>query len=504
VARAIALRHQLFIALVVPAVLVVFIIAYFADAAARRSLEAALGDRLSSVAEAASTIVGPQVLLLERGDDELRSAKNARAKLEALIAATNVERIFIVRTGLGPRPERAGGLVPPITREGWTKSALAILDSKGELKIGDEYTRARFDAAEIEQVEGGKSVASILFEGPDGHPYKTGYAPLRDENGQIAAYVGVNARASFYDSIRDLRTTMAVIAVFGFLLLVAFASLSARRVSVPLSRLSEAAQRIGEGKLDTEIPIGGATSPMEAEILAATMRSMARSLALRDEEMQLMLAGIAHEVRNPLGGIELFGGLLKEDLEATDPRRKHVDKILKELGTLSRVVNDFLDFARRSQLDPRTSDVHDLLAEVAALSERDASNIDVVLEVDAEKNLSAMLDPEAVKRAILNLVRNAIQASPKGGRVKLTGKKNGQSALVLEVSDQGPGIPPDKRKEIFTPFYTTKQKGTGLGLALVKKTVDAHRGRIHVTEAEGGGAKFVIELPEGTEAAQKP
>jgi signal transduction histidine kinase len=334
----------------------------------------------------------------------------------------------------------------------------------------------------------------VLFEGTDGRPYKTGYAPLRDENGGISAYAGVNARASFYDSIHELRTTMAVIAIFGTLLLMAFASLSARRVSVPLSRLSEAASRIGEGKLDTEIPPGEGTTA-ESEILASTMRSMARSLAVRDEEMQLMLAGIAHEVRNPLGGIELFGGLLKEDLEATDPRRKHVEKILKELGTLSRVVNDFLDFARRSHVEPRDSDVHDLLAEVVSISERDAASGDVRLELDAEKNLSARIDPEAVKRAVLNLVRNAIQASPKGGRVKVSGRRNGTGELVVEVLDQGPGIPENKRKEIFTPFYTTKQKGTGLGLALVRKTVEAHRGRIRVEDGEGGGARFVIELP---------
>jgi two-component system sensor histidine kinase HydH len=91
-------------------------------------------------------------------------------------------------------------------------------------------------------------------------------------------------------------------------------------------------------------------------------------------------------------------------------------------------------------------------------------------------------------------VRNGIQAAPKEGRVQVAARANGPG-LVIEVMDDGPGIPQEKRQEIFAPFYTTKQKGTGLGLALVKKAVDAHGGRISVTDAEGGGAKFIIELP---------
>jgi signal transduction histidine kinase len=469
VTRLFALRHQLFIALVAPAVIAIVVTAYFADVAARRALESALGDRLCSIAQAAGTIVGPQVLLLEKGDDDTRSSKNALAKLSALIRATGVDRIFIARI----------------------EGAATVLDSRDELKIGDPYERARFDQEELGRVVKGESVSSVLFEGRDGIPYKTGYAPLPDEQGVVAAYVGVNARAGFYEAIVELRKTMIAIAVLGSLLLVIMAVISARQVSVPLSRLSEAAVEIGKGKLDTAVPSGG---PKEAEILANTMRDMTRSLAARDEEMQMMLAGIAHEVRNPLGGIELFGGLLREDLEEGDPRRKHVDKILKELAVLRRVVSDFLDFARRTVHEKKPTPVRDLLLEVVSISQKDAGETGIELTIDAPAELSFPLDPDAIKRAVLNLVRNAIQASSKGAKIEISAHIEGPG-VSLVVQDHGPGIAPEKRIEIFTPFYTTKQKGTGLGLALVKKTVEAHGGAISVEETPGGGARFVIVLP---------
>ena len=278
------------------------------------------------------------------------------------------------------------------------------------------------------------------------------------------------------------------VGVFGLLLLLAAALYSARRVAIPLAELSEAAKRVGTGDLKAEIPLGG---PQEALVLGQTMRQMTASLGARDEEMQMMLAGIAHEVRNPRGGIELFGGLLKEDLEG-DPRQKHVQKILRELGTLSRVVNDFLDFARHHEPERRSLPLFDIAFEIAALSEPDADAAKVTLKLDIPKDLEVNADPEALKRALLNLVRNGLQAAE--SKVVLSATKN-DGEVVISVDDDGPGVPEEKRAEIFTPFFTTKQKGTGLGLALVDKTLRQHGGSVEVTESEGGGARFLLRIP---------
>jgi len=207
----------------------------------------------------------------------------------------------------------------------------------------------------------------------------------------------------------------------------------------------------------------------------------------------MMLAGIAHEVRNPLGGIELFGGLLKEDL-AGDRRAKHVDKILKELGTLSMVVNDFLHFARRTEPEPRQVSGYDMIFEVVGVAEKSAQDRGVKLSMDVPASLTLTVDLEAMKRALLNLVVNAIQAAPTtDGRVHITAD-NDADRVTLRISDNGPGVPEARRQQIFQPFFTTKQKGTGLGLALVHKTVTQHRGTVKVEDAEGGGAQFVLTL----------
>ena len=173
----------------------------------------------------------------------------------------------------------------------------------------------------------------------------------------------------------------------------------------------------------------------------------------------MMLAGIAHEVRNPLGGIELFGGLLKEDLE-NDPRQASVNRILQELGVLSRVVNDFLDFARRRPLELAPVEASELAFELAGLIEAEASERRVRVRLSVPP-LTMQADRPSLQRALLNLLRNAVDAAARDegeGQVQLSATLDGPS-LSWVVDDDGPGVPPPDREKIFTPFFTTKQKG---------------------------------------------
>ncbi|MEQ8275123.1 MAG: HAMP domain-containing sensor histidine kinase [Deltaproteobacteria bacterium] len=467
----IRIRSQLLAALVSSVVLAVAVLAFFVERQTRRALDDALGEQLTSIAETTSTVVAPRIMVLERGDDDARTRRSAMQKLEAIREATGVARILLVRAS----------------------GDEALLDTARTLRVGDEYGRARFDQVELSAVRSKSSAASVLFEGPDGAPFKTGYAPFYDEERAVVGYIVVNAAATYTAAIDELRTSIGGLALFAVLLVAVLAIVLARRLADPLAELSAAAERVGAGELGTEVPVGG---PHETVVLGRTMRAMTASLEAREEEMQMMLAGIAHEVRNPLGGIELFGGLLDEDLEEGDPRKKHVKKILRELGTLSKVVNDFLDFARRRPPEPREVDVNDMLFEVVSIADKDASERSTKLKLEVEGDLKASLDPEAIKRATLNLVRNAIQAAPaEEGLVRISAER--EDGLRITIDDNGPGVPPEKRDEIFTPFFTTKQKGTGLGLALVRKSIQEHGGTIEVTDAEGGGARFVIRLPNG-------
>lgn len=471
--RPLPLRHQLILALVVPAFAVLAAMAYRADAAMRRALEDALGERLEAIAQATATAIDPRVLLLEAGDDESRIAKNAHKKLQSLIEATHVERILIARMD----------------------GTQVVLDSSGRLKVGAELARAAFDQNELDVVARGGSTASVLFQDATGRWYKSGFAPLAEPATEDAAeavrgVVIVEAPAQFFEALGDLRSVLISIVLAGFVALIGLAVVASRGVTTSLSRLSRAAERIGAGELSTEISRAG---PREAQVLAQTMQSMARSISQREEEMQVMLAGIAHEVRNPLGGIELFGGLLREDLEG-DPRQKHVDKILKEIGMLGAVVNDFLDYARKRPLDRKKTDLRELVDEVVTVVRSDAEAKKLALTVEAGDRVAASLDHDCVHRAVLNLVTNAIQATPEGGRIVVrTRSADGQ--VVIEIEDNGPGVPESKRQDVFRPFFTTKQKGTGLGLALVKKAAEAHHGQVELADTPGGGATFRLRIP---------
>jgi signal transduction histidine kinase len=206
----------------------------------------------------------------------------------------------------------------------------------------------------------------------------------------------------------------------------------------------------------------------------------------------MMLAGIAHEVRNPLGGLELYAGLLRDALTDQPERLAEVARIERELGHLRTVVSEFLEYARRPTPDLTPVAARPLLDEVRELTEAPAG---VRVVVDAPDSLAVRADLGQLRRALLNLARNAAAAMHgRAGEIVLAAHAEAGRA-VLEVRDAGPGVPPDLRDKIFTPFFTTREKGTGLGLAFVREIVRDHGGDVSVGEAPGGGAVFRIDLP---------
>ena len=228
--------------------------------------------------------------------------------------------------------------------------------------------------------------------------------------------------------------------------------------------------------------------------LGEAMERMRQQLAERDARMQQMLAGIAHEVRNPLAGMTLFAGILKDELPEGDERRGHVDKINRELGYLERVVNDFLEYARRPKPELRDEPCDALLAEVAQLT----STEDIPVEAAPCDGLVARADRGQIRRALLNLAKNAVQAATAarhrgGGAVRLSAEERGDE-LALVVWNRGHEIPPEICERLFEPFYTTREKGTGLGLAFVREIAADHGGRIEVKSASGE-TTFTLVLP---------
>jgi two-component system sensor histidine kinase HydH len=211
-----------------------------------------------------------------------------------------------------------------------------------------------------------------------------------------------------------------------------------------------------------------------------------------------MTAGVAHEVRNPLGIISSTAELLKERLNRYEPDNRLAQIIVEEANRLNTKVSEFLDFARPREpnLQPcRLDKVLDRSLELL-YPEIDRLDISVTRDYPADGKLQAA-DPSLLHQAFLNILLNAIQAMPGGGTltVAVASGPNGQGSEI-QVQDTGDGIKPDNLKKVFNPFYTSKEKGSGLGLPIVKSIIESHQGTITVDSTLGQGTSITIQLPE--------
>jgi signal transduction histidine kinase len=330
----------------------------------------------------------------------------------------------------------------------------------------------------------------VLFTGSDGRFYKTGYAPVRHD-GQVVGAVGVEGSAAFFVPLARLSRTFAGATLVALAVLAAVAVLTARGLARPLRRLMDSALRIGRGDLTTPVP---PEPTREIGVLARELEEMRRALESRDRQLKLMLAGVAHEVRNPIGGIALFSGLLAEDLKAgaTEGAGEHVSRIQREIEYLQRIVEDFLAFAREQPLARAPLEAPALLSTACELLAADAEAKGVRVEQDAEP-AALEVDGSLVTAALVNLVKNAVQASPRDSTVRVTGRAAGRG-YAIRVHDCGPGVPATERERIFEPFFTTKEKGSGLGLPLARKIARAHGGELDCA-SEPGNTAFTLTLP---------
>lgn len=212
-------------------------------------------------------------------------------------------------------------------------------------------------------------------------------------------------------------------------------------------------------------------------------------------------AGLAHEIRNPLGVIKGSAEMLNQKLEKSDPLASELaGYISSEVNRLSVLVSRFLDFARPLRTETTPQAVTDLLDKalefVAAQWRGGTVNVERVYAQDIP---AAQLDEGLCEQAFVNLVQNAYEAmGQQGGTLRVEAspaRRNGQPGIEVRIKDTGPGIPAELREQIFNPFVTTKETGVGLGLSIVSKIVDEHRGSIRIDTSSGQGACFVIFFP---------
>jgi two-component system nitrogen regulation sensor histidine kinase GlnL len=220
-----------------------------------------------------------------------------------------------------------------------------------------------------------------------------------------------------------------------------------------------------------------------------------------------LAAGLAHEIKNPLGGIRGAAQLLEMELAEDDELRECTRVVLKEVQRVNRIVEELLDLALPRKLNLVGVNLHKILAHIVFLQQQAVEGKPITFQRQLDPSIPAILADEGrITQLFLNLIKNAVEALGESGVVtissrivseySMTQKGERRSRMVaVEITDDGAGIPTEVMEHLFTPFYTTKEKGTGLGLAICQKIVAEHRGMIRVESEEGRGTTFTILLP---------
>lgn len=322
---------------------------------------------------------------------------------------------------------------------------------------------------------------------------------VRSESARIAAQLRHDEEKA--------RTLALAVATFGLVVAVVVA-LSMMRTLRPLRVLRQRAREVAGGNYDQRVAVD---SRDEIGELAREFDAMA--VAVKEREQRLiqserlatvgqMAAHITHEIRNPLSSIGLNVELLGDEFGAhAGEARKLVTAIAAEVDRLSDISETYLKFVRIPRADRQHEDLGAIVTSVLEFARADLQRAGVESKVEVERDVPEILADEGqIRQAVLNLVRNAREAMAEGGRLEVRVYRDVEGNACVRVRDTGPGVDPENVDRIFAPFFSTKRKGTGLGLLLVQQVLADHGGRVAVSNVEGGGTAFELVFPPITPA----
>ncbi|MCM2332357.1 MAG: HAMP domain-containing histidine kinase [Anaeromyxobacteraceae bacterium] len=251
----------------------------------------------------------------------------------------------------------------------------------------------------------------------------------------------------------------------------------------------------GQASLEPTRAAVGKILDLELAIMLHTYRDDLLAQQARVERLSTfgqLVGSIGHDLRNPLGVIETSLFILRGRVGEDERARKHVDRIKEQLDVANGIITNLLDMIRNRPLSPEAVTLGPVVAGVLAAVKAPPG---VALEVSGVDDLPPVQgDPVQLRQVLVNLVENAVYAASPVGTVAVRGRR-ADGAVLLDVEDTGPGVDPATRRRLFEPLITTKERGIGLGLALVKRIAERHGGGVEYSDREGGGARFTVRLP---------
>lgn len=345
-----------------------------------------------------------------------------------------------------------------VTTEGRTVVDLGNFSEPGEL---NPFIELDFSAVTL--ARSGLSAFTSLYRSGDNY-MKSAYAPIFAANGGVIGILGVEAGATYFDTLRALTNGIVLIDVASLVIIVVLGFLFYRQ-SLSLDRAQAAV--------------------IQGENLATMGR---------------MVAGIAHEIRNPLS-------IIKASAERLGTKNDNDDEMLayisEEVDHLNRILTGYLNFAKAERQQPRPYALQGIVKRCVMLLKPELEGKSIqVTERYPENDVVVMVDDKRIQQAVLNVMINAMQALDSGGAIEIVLDVRPKSAIVA-IKDDGPGIDSRYIKEITKPFYTTKKHGSGLGMSIVSNIMDEHGGSVDIRSESGSGTEVMLTLPLSHDMADK-
>lgn len=377
-----------------------------------------------------------------------------------------------------------------------------VLTEQGKRAIG---TRLSAEVGEVVLYKGESFIGQAFVVNQD---YITRYDPIYDHQGNIIGilYVGAS-QERFLRLLTAFNRQVGLIALVSLLTTFGLAIPVSGYITRPLGelrKLVQTSQKVSQGHLSARAPVnvGG-----EVGLVASSFNTMLDTLQntqdklIQSEKLASLgqlAAGVAHELNNPLATILLYADILRREASLKPQHQTDLETVINETLRCKQIVSGLLNFARQTQVNAQPTALNDLIQELIEIEKRHTryDKITFNLELDAALPL-AELDAAQFREVLLNLIHNAADAMPEGGKITIRTAAKPAGMITVEVQDEGKGIPTEHLSKLFTPFFTTKPvgKGTGLGLAIIYGIVKMHRGQINVQSEVGYGTTFTISLP---------